>query len=225
MKTAKIELVIFDCDGVLIDSEFISAEVLLGGFAAFGADLDLVYFYENCLGRSFAEVVRRLKQNTGISLPIDFEQNFRVKLLARFEQSLSAMPDVKVILETLSVPFCVATSSYRSRAESALQSAGLFTLVQDKLYTADVVQNSKPAPDLFLHAAQVHNVEPANCLVIEDSDIGLEAAIAAKMKVWRFIGGSHFQSPLFQPQKFSPPIFTFAKMRELPLHLQQHGYL
>jgi HAD superfamily hydrolase (TIGR01509 family) len=221
MTVAKIELVIFDCDGVLIDSEDLSAAVLLELFSALGANLDQQYFHKNCLGRSFQELAKRFKVNTGITLPDDFEQSFRTKLLARFVQDLKPIAGAEEVLNRLNLPFCVATGSHRLRAESALQSAGLFEIVKDRLYTADLVVHGKPAPDLFLYAAKKHNFAPENCLVIEDSDIGIEAAQAAGMPVWRFTGGSHMQSLFIRPAANLGPVFTFSDLSTLPALLTQ----
>jgi beta-phosphoglucomutase-like phosphatase (HAD superfamily) len=189
-----ISLVIFDCDGVLIDSELISATVLMQQFAAAGVEVDLAYLFEHCLGRSFATVAETVGQYSGRELPADFETRYREALLRRFETELRPMPGAADVLAALKVPACIATSSGTERAQRSLAIAGFGNGNgrRRKLFTGSMVKRGKPAPDLFLLAANTMQVMPAECLVVEDSDMGVQAARAAGMQVWRFTGGSHF---------------------------------
>jgi HAD superfamily hydrolase (TIGR01509 family) len=189
---ADVALVIFDCDGVLIDSELLSAQVLLAELSDVGIDIDLKYFFQNCLGRSFAAVAERITRDTGRSIGNDFEAHFRNRLLERFEGELKPIAGVREVLGRLRIPFCVATGSSKERATRALQIVGFSDLVDGRLVSTSMVARGKPWPDLFLLAAERHAVSPSRCLVIEDSDVGIEAARAAAMPVWRFTGGSHF---------------------------------
>ena len=185
------DLVIFDCDGVLIDSEIISAQMLVEALAGFGVQIDLPYVARHFLGRSYPTVMAQIRTEFGLDLPPAFEDQYRARLMAAFEAGLRVMPGVKAVLETLGLPWCVATSSSPKRALRSLQIAGLADLVGDGLYTATMVARGKPAPDLFLHVAGDRGVDPARCLVIEDSLNGVRAGLAAGMVVWRFTGGSH----------------------------------
>ncbi|MCX7889069.1 MAG: HAD family hydrolase [Rhodobacteraceae bacterium] len=185
------DLVIFDCDGVLIDSEIISARMLVAALAEFGVAIDLDYVAHHFLGRSYPTVMRTIRSDFGIDLPPAFEEDYRARLLAAFETGLRIMPGAREVLEGMAVPWCVATSSSRNRAERSLAIVGLDGLVGRRLYTAGEVANGKPAPDLFLHAAGQMGVDPARALVIEDSLNGIRSALAAGCTVWRFVGGSH----------------------------------
>lgn len=185
------DLVIFDCDGVLIDSEIISAQMLVDALGAMGVRIDLPYVARHFLGRSYPTVMAQIRKEFGLDLPPEFEEAYRSRLLAAFEVGLKVMPGVTRVLESLALPWCVATSSSPKRADRSLQIAGLRDLVGDGLYTATMVARGKPAPDLFLHVAAVRGVDPARCLVIEDSLNGVRAGVAAGMVVWRFTGGSH----------------------------------
>jgi HAD superfamily hydrolase (TIGR01509 family) len=189
-----ISLVIFDCDGVLIDSEMISATVLMQQLNAEGIDVDLAYLFEHCLGRSFATVAETVTQSSGRDLPADFEVRYREVLLQRFETELRPMPGAADVLAALRVPACIATSSGTERATRSLAIAGFGNGngKRRKLFTGSMVKRGKPAPDLFLLAANSMRVLPGECLVVEDSDMGVQAARAAGMLVWRFTGGSHF---------------------------------
>jgi HAD superfamily hydrolase (TIGR01509 family) len=186
-----IDLVIFDCDGVLIDSEIISAQMLVDELASLGVRIDLAYVAKHFLGRSYPTVMATIRKEFGLDLPPAFEDQYRSRLMAAFEVGLTIMPHVRGVLDSLALPYCVATSSSPMRAQKSLQMVGLGHLTGDKLFTATMVANGKPAPDLFLLCAARHGADPARCLVIEDSLNGVRAALAAGMPVWRFIGGSH----------------------------------
>ncbi|OYX25677.1 MAG: hydrolase [Rhodobacterales bacterium 32-66-7] len=187
----EFDLVIFDCDGVLIDSELISARMLIAEVARLGLIIDLPYVERHFLGRSYPVVMETIRREFGLDLPPDFEAQYREALLAAFERELQVMPHVHEVLSRIGVPFCVATSSSPRRVEMSLNLAGLSRLVGDRVYTSTLVARGKPAPDLFLHAADRMGVRPERALVIEDSLTGIRAGLAAGMTVWRFVGGSH----------------------------------
>ena len=191
-----IDLVIFDCDGVLIDSEIISARMLVAELAGFGVNIDLDYVAQHFLGRSYPTVMKQIRAEFGLDLPPDFEDQYRARLMAAFAAGLTIMPHVRAVLEGIDMPFCIATSSSPMRAASSLGMVGLSHLTGSMLFTATMVERGKPAPDLFLLCAERHGVGPARCLVIEDSLNGIRAGKAAGMQVWRFTGGSHLPKPL-----------------------------
>ena len=188
------DLVIFDCDGVLIDSEIISARMLVEELRLLGINIDLEYVARYFLGRSYPVVMDQIRREFALDLPVEFEDQYRKRLLAAFGRDLKIMPHVPEVLAGIRVPFCVATSSSPKRAEHSLSLVGLGHLVGPRLFTATMVAHGKPAPDLFLHAAATMGVAPPRCLVIEDSLNGIRAARAAGMTVWRFVGGSHLKN-------------------------------
>lgn len=188
----RFELVIFDCDGVLIDSEGLSAQVLTENLKEEGVVVDLDYFRTHLLGRSFATVVQAIHRGFGVALPQDFEARYISSLLAGFEHDLRTTEGIFEVLDSISTRFCVATSSSPRRVAKSLEVVGLSARFRDAVFTASEVENGKPAPDLFLHAAAKMGVDPARCLVIEDSLPGVEAGLAAGMDVVRFLGGAHF---------------------------------
>lgn len=201
------ELVIFDCDGVLIDSEVISARMLIAELAGYGVTIDMGFVARKFLGRSYPTVLKEVRETFGIVLPDRFETDYRARLLAAFETGLRVMPGVVEVIENLGVPCCVATSSSAVRARRSLEICGLDALFGPRLFTASMVDRGKPAPDLFLHAARAMGATPDACLVIEDSVMGLAAGRAAGMEVWRFTGGTHLRG-LDEPE---------------PEHAQPHG--
>jgi len=186
-----IKLVIFDCDGVLIDSETISATMLIRTLADYGVSVDLAYVAQHFLGRSYPTVLAQVRREFGVVLSDSFEAEYRERLLAAFETDLTVTPGVTGVIDRLNVAHCVATSSSPRRVQLSLSLVGLWSRFDGRVFTASEVANGKPAPDLFLHVADRMNVHPADCLVIEDSLNGIRAAKAAGMTVWRYTGGSH----------------------------------
>ena len=189
----KISLVIFDCDGVLVDSEYLSAQVLVETFAEIGVKIDLPFVYTHFLGHSFSSVAAKFAKLHGTGVTDSFETDYRANLLRRFSGELKPMPGVIAVLDSLAVPYCVATGSSPLRVTRSLELTGLSARVKERVFTTSMVSRGKPAPDIFFHVAREMGVEPRECLVIEDSASGIEAARAAGMVVWQFAGGSHFQ--------------------------------
>jgi len=186
-----LSLVIFDCDGVLIDSEIISARMLVSELGKLGLQIDLDYVARHFLGRSYPTVMQQIRTEFALTLPPSFEETYRENLLEAFRKDLRIVPHVREVLQDLALPFCVATSSSPRRAAMSLALVGLDGLVGERLFTSSMVSRGKPAPDLFLLAAQTLGAEPERTLVIEDSLTGIRAGLAAGMRVWRFVGASH----------------------------------
>tara|TARA_R110002096_G_scaffold70465_13_gene169005 strand:+ start:2933 stop:3601 length:669 start_codon:yes stop_codon:yes gene_type:complete len=204
------DLVIFDCDGVLIDSEIISARMLIEQLAKLGVTVDLDYVAKNFLGRSYPTVMETIRQEFKLYLPPEFEDQYRARLLKAFETGLTVMPGVSDVIRSLAVPFCIATSSSPARVAKSLQMVGLGDLVGPTLFTSSMVARGKPAPDLFLYAAEKMGMAPARCLVIEDSLTGIRAGIAAGMTVWRFTGGSHLMGRVLKQPEDATAARLFA---------------
>ena len=186
------DLVIFDCDGVLIDSEGLSGEVLIASLAEIGVAIDFDVFCRHMVGRSFPTVAAELRAQGGAALPDGFEAQYRRRLLARFETELFPTRGVEAMLDALDLPACVATSSSPERVRQSLDVTGLAGRFAH-VFTASEVARGKPAPDLFLHAAARMGAAPSRCLVVEDSLPGLEAARAAGMRALRYTGGAHLR--------------------------------
>ena len=202
-------LVIFDCDGVLIDSEIISAKMLVDELARLGVAIDLDYVARHFLGRSYPTVMQQIREEFGLNLPEAFEEQYRNRLLAAFERDLTIMPGIAEVIGALAVPYCIATSSSPRRARRSLEIVAFPGLDETPLFTASMVEHGKPAPDLFLLAAEKMGVKPRDCLVIEDSLNGIRAAHAAGMEVLRFTGGTHLQGRDLTPPDDARPAKTF----------------
>ncbi|UDL87181.1 HAD family hydrolase [Mesorhizobium sp. PAMC28654] len=211
------ELVIFDCDGVLVDSEGLSVSALLGMIKLAGGTMDEDTAYEHFLGKSMKSVREILGRDFGLDITDTQLTEMRVELMRRFREELKPVAGVSEMLPKLSVPRCVASSGTLDRIRYALDVTGLLGLLEPHLFSAAMVTRGKPAPDLFLHAATAMGVKPENCLVIEDSPAGVEAARAASMHVFAFTGGSHAGNPALKARLASmQPDFIFADMLQLP---------
>lgn len=183
-------LVIFDCDGVLVDSEPLSLSVLSQALTERGLPADLPYVTRHFLGRQLA-TVREHAVAHQLDLPPNFEHDLNDLLIERFRSELIAIPHVTDLLAGLGLPRCVASSSDLARVRLSLEITGLAPFFGEHLFTAEMVARGKPEPDLFLFAAERMGAAPSACLVIEDSPHGVLAARAAGMEVWAFTGGSH----------------------------------
>lgn len=215
-------LVIFDCDGVLVDSEMLSASVLMAMMAELELPITPEIFRSDFLGRSFAAAAARAEARFGRKLPSAFQHNYRDRLFAELSKNLHLMDGVKPVIEALSIPFCLATSSSPQRLALTLEVTGLTAIFKDISFTASEVQHGKPAPDLCLHAANKMHVEPNSCLVIDDSEMGVRAAQAAGMTVWHFAGGAHVRAGYRLPDDVVPDR-VIANMPDLLRTFAGHG--
>jgi len=188
----KPDLIIFDCDGVLVDSELLSCQCLSEVLAEFDIALSQEQALDLFLGRS-TKAIEQHYRDLGQILPDGFLPRLKSQVLTTFPTSLQPIPGVAAVMSDLSVPFCVASSSDIDRVALSLDVTGLRTYFGDRIYTAQMVRHGKPAPDLFLLASERMGIQPARTLVIEDSVSGVEAGKAAGMTVWGFIGGSHYR--------------------------------
>jgi len=189
----QLDLIIFDCDGVLVDSEVLSCQCLSEALATCGIRLELAEALELFLGRSPGAMLQHYSVQ-GLTLPDGFLTDLKSRVRQTFETSLRPIPGVGSLLSDLHTPHCVASSSDLDRVAFSLAQTGLASHFGDRLYTSQMVAHGKPAPDLFLYAAAKMQAMPARTLVIEDSVSGVAAAKAAGMEVWGFVGGSHYES-------------------------------
>ena len=189
------EVVIFDCDGVLVDSEVISLGVTRRMLAAAGLSLSDDETRRRFLGRRQDAVLRRVESELGVPLPNDFTGALSREILAAFERDLKGVEGVRQAVEGLDARVCVASSSAPDRLRFALRVTGYDAIFAPNIFSSAEVPRGKPHPDLFLFAARAMGAAPKECLVIEDSVAGVAAARAAGMTVFGFVGGSHFSGP------------------------------
>jgi HAD superfamily hydrolase (TIGR01509 family) len=183
-------LLIFDCDGVLVDSEVLSCQVDADLLTSLGMPYTADEIARQFVGVSLKDMIVRIEAEHGRPLPADFGERINRTLFAKFETDLRPIPGVRDAILALPHRRCVASSSTPDRIALSLRATGLSDLF-DHLFSSVQVPRGKPAPDLFLHAAKQMGFAPADCLVIEDSIAGVQAARAAGMKVIGFTGGGH----------------------------------
>ena len=200
-----LALVIFDCDGVLVDSEVISPKILRSALGDIGFEVSLDYVYRNYVGRGIQTVLDDVLDKSGRSVPDDFPRDWECQVCDAFRRSLKPIPGILNVLDNLGVPFCVASSSSPDRMRVSLSVTGLAEHFEGRMFSSSSVAEGKPAPDLFLHAAKAMGADAPDCLVVEDSRSGVIAAGRAGMRVWRFLGGSHFRikTPSPIPSEFT----------------------
>jgi HAD superfamily hydrolase (TIGR01509 family) len=214
---ADVGLIIFDCDGVLVDSEPLAMRVLLEGLAAAGCVIDEASAYERFLGRSLASLQTVLRNEFGIELSPERLEAMRRQLFDLYRRELAPIPGIVAALDRLTIPRCVASSSQPDRIRLSLEVTGLLPRFEPHLFSAAMVAHGKPAPDLFLRVAERMAVATADCLVIEDSAAGIEAARRAGMRVFGFVGGSHARSPAYRARLASlAPDLIFDDISQLP---------
>jgi HAD superfamily hydrolase (TIGR01509 family) len=183
--------VIFDCDGVLIDSEKISMAVDMALLAENGIHLTEAEMYLRFIGPTFEDMVAELELEHGKTLPPDLSARKDGMMLELYRRGLKPVPGVIPMLRKLALPKSIGTNGPRDRALEALQITGLAPFFGERLTTYEDVRNPKPAPDVYQLAAQRAGFQPSECLVVEDSVTGATAALAAGCKVIGFTGVAH----------------------------------
>ena len=207
-----LELVVFDCDGVLIDSEPIGLRVDLAMLAEFGLRLSEQEVIDRFVGRSPEVIAGVIEAHVGRPLPAGWRDRFHQIEQEDLEKELSAIDGVQEALEQISLPICVASSSSHEDVRFRLGLTGLLERFDGRIFSASEVANGKPAPDLFLHAAAKMGVSPSACVVVEDSVFGVQAARAAGMDVLAYSGGGLITETALEGERTT----VFDDMRDLP---------
>jgi HAD superfamily hydrolase (TIGR01509 family) len=214
-KNQNFGLVIFDCDGVLVDSEVISCRAHAEVLSRHGYPISAEQVFHRFLGRSTRQANLEIEAELGRSLPDDFHTQLQDELFRSFEADLEAVPHIEPALDAIAQPVCVASSGSHQRMRVSLGRAGLYDRFAPNIFSASQVANGKPAPDLFLFAAAQMEVPPDRCLVIEDSIAGITGAVAAGMTVLGFHGGSHCRTGYSETLLAAGADVAFNDMREL----------
>jgi HAD superfamily hydrolase (TIGR01509 family) len=210
-----LQLVIFDCDGVLVDSERITVRVDVQVLAKLGWPLSQAEIVERFLGRTHEFMVSQIEAQLGRRLADDWEDDFGHLYRDAFEAELAPVDGVVDALDRITTPACVASSGSHDKLRCTLGRTGLYPRFAGRIFSASEVAEGKPAPDLFLHAAERMGVDPEACAVIEDSRYGVQAARAAGMRAFGYAGGL---TPAHRLEGSGTVVFH--DMRELPGLLQ-----
>jgi HAD superfamily hydrolase (TIGR01509 family) len=212
------ELVIFDCDGVLIDSEPIANRVWQAELRSLGIDLPLREVMARFVGRTRDGCLALAREMLGRALPEGFGARWDEHLFDALGREVRPVDGIERVLRTLPVPYCVASNGTPHRMLMALAAAGLLPLVENRLFTASEVAHPKPAPDLFLHAAERMGARPERTVVVEDTPTGVRAGVAAGMRVLAYTGADHADhaglaaagAQLFDRMEALPALLGFA---------------
>jgi HAD superfamily hydrolase (TIGR01509 family) len=210
------ELVIFDCDGVLVDSEVISCHAHAETSTRHGYPITSEQVLTRFLGVSDREARETIENELGRKLPDDFETQMKQAALRRYADDLQSIPYVGEAIAAIDLPKCVASSGTPEKIRHGLTCAGIYDLLAPHIFSATQVERGKPAPDLFLFAAGQMRVSPERCVVIEDSIPGVTGALAAGMTVLGFHGGSHCRPGYAETLRAAGAAMTFDDMRQLP---------
>lgn len=182
-------LIIFDCDGVLVDSEPLSNRIFAQTLRDFGFAAEVKWCVDTLVGLSLASCYQLIEDHFGRPVPADFETELRRRTYSGFRTCLDPVPGIRELVEGLRAPYCVASSGPMEKMRVTLGVTGLWPLFEGRIFSATEVALGKPHPDLFLHAAASMAVDPGRCAVVEDSPYGVQAALAAGMTPFGYVGG------------------------------------
>ena len=205
------ELVIFDCDGVLVDSEPIANRVFSQMLGEVGLPMDYDETVRTFVGRSAATCVQMVEARIGRPVPEGWVDAWRQRTFDAFSRELEAVEGVEAVLDRLAAPYCVASSGEPAKMRFTLGMTGLLPRFEGRMFSAVEVPRGKPAPDLFLHAARRMRASPERCAVIEDSAVGVRAGVAAGMTV---LGYAAMSDP--DALRAAGATHVFCRMEELP---------
>jgi HAD superfamily hydrolase (TIGR01509 family) len=211
-RPAPVGLVIFDCDGVLVDSEPIANRVFAEQLRLQGMAMSVEEVTRTFIGRSRDTCIAMAGRMRRAPLPADFARTWDEALHEAMAREVRPVPGITEVLRALAIPYCVASNGEPSHMQVSLTAAGLMPLVAGRLFSAQQVAHPKPAPDLFLHAARAMGVAPAASAVVEDTPTGVRAAVAAGMRVFAYAGGAHTD----REEVAALGAVVFTDMRRLP---------
>jgi HAD superfamily hydrolase (TIGR01509 family) len=188
-------LIIFDFDGVIADSEVLANTVLAEVVSELGVPTTLDDALRRYMGKRFHEVIASIEAAVGRSLPRHFSDDFQRRTLSRFRSDLRIVEGAREFIEAFpEIPRCIASSSSSDRLALCLDVLDITNFFGSNVYSASGVDRGKPHPDIFLHVANTMAVDPARCIVIEDSVSGVQAGIAAGMTVVGLLAASHVRA-------------------------------
>jgi HAD superfamily hydrolase (TIGR01509 family) len=206
-----IELVIFDCDGVLVDSELITNRVFGAVLAELGLTLTQQFIFDHFVGRSMRYCWEQVEAMLGRPVPDEARRELQLRTNTALAAGVRAVRGIEAVLDSMRVPYCVASSGSHEKMATTLGATGLLPRFRNRIFSATQVARGKPAPDIFLYAASSCAVHPSACAVVEDSPAGVAAGVAAGMRVYGYCA--------FTPRErleAAGANCTFDSMSELP---------
>jgi HAD superfamily hydrolase (TIGR01509 family) len=186
IQMSRFELVIFDCDGVLVDSERITNQIFCTMLNKLGLSVTLDDMFERFVGHSMPQCIALITEMHGAAPPDTFVAELRLRAAEALKEQIRPIPGVAEALKALSIPYCVASSGEHEKIRLTLGATGLLRHFEDRIFSVVDVERPKPAPDVFLLAARRLGTEPSRCAVVEDTPTGVRAGVAAGMHVLGF---------------------------------------
>ncbi len=183
---SKYKCVIFDCDGVLVDSEPLGNQVMVDMANELGAQIDLDYAYKNFKGNALKNCVSQISELVDAKIASNFEAEYRKRSFEKFRNEIQPVDGILDLIKSLEIPFCVASSGPENKIRLNLELTGLLPYFESKIFSCYTIKKWKPDPAVFLWAAETMGSQPSECVVIEDTPIGVDAAIKGGFDVFGF---------------------------------------
>lgn len=220
-----IELVLFDCDGTLMDTEMLASEVEVQALAEYGATLTAQEFSQRFAGTSSEHVKVVMEEELGRALPDDHIKNVKAKMRERLWREAETMPGAHEMLDMLDQPRCICSNADMEKLKTELSRGELWDRFRPYVFSAHDLENNKrkPEPDIFLHAAKEFEANPANCVVVEDSVAGVTGGKAAGMRVIGFTGGSHSHTALADQLTDAGAETVVRRLTDIPKLVEAFG--
>lgn len=211
-----MSLVIFDCDGVLLETELLANQTEVNALKELGYDITLEDYIDLALGRHNHQVTILLKERLGVNLSEQYWKDVIHKQQQLFGEQLVSVEGIAEVLPRITIKKCIASSSSMKRLNYTLGITNILPFFENRIFSTELVSRGKPFPDIYLYSAERMNVFPKECVVIEDSLAGIEGALAAGMTVYAFGGGKHITNRMREKLKTSGAHLFFDKMQDLP---------
>ncbi|MFP4847131.1 HAD family hydrolase [Winogradskyella sp. PE311] len=208
---SRYKCIIFDCDGVLVDSEVIGNQVIVDLANQLGANIDLEYALQHFKGNSLENCMHQIEDLTDAPIPKSFESDYRRQSFEKFKSDIKPIEGIKEVIKKLKIPFCVASSGPESKIRLNLELTGLLPYFEGNIFSCYAVKKWKPDPAVFLWAAETMGFEPKDCLVIEDSPIGVQGALNGGFDVYGYTAHDYKDELQIKATK------TFNDMIMLPM--------
>jgi HAD superfamily hydrolase (TIGR01509 family) len=216
-----MSLVIFDCDGVLLETELLANQAEVNALKNLGYSISLEDYIDLALGRHNQQVTLILKEKLGVNLSEQYWQEVILQQQQLFCEQLVPVEGIREVLQIITKRTCIASSSNMERLSYTLGITNILPYFENRIFSTELVVRGKPFPDIYLYSAKKMNVPANECIVIEDSLAGIEGALAAGMTVFAFGGGQHITSRIRDKLKASGAHLFFDNMYDLPSLLEQ----
>ncbi|QKJ89237.1 6-phosphogluconate phosphatase [Paramixta manurensis] len=215
----QVQCVFFDCDGTLVDSELLCTQAYVNTFAQYGVTLSLQEMFEKYKGVKLYDIIADVCQHHQTTVPVEaLESAYRAEVARLFDQQLKPIQGAKALLERVNVPMCVVSNGTVNKMQHSLGLTNMLRFFGNQLYSGYDIGHWKPEPELMYHAAQQMGVAIEHCILVDDSEAGVNAGIAAGIPVFYFCADAH-NKPIDHPL-----VTTFDDMTQLPILWQARGW-